>query len=226
MASERGLLNWPCSDPLDPHDLMYLPYFVEFRDAGVAESVGDKDVALRIPGDIGGSVEQIAGCARSGKRRGASSSARTASSTGPRPHHRPSAAACANENRFRLAAQRHQHASVRRELDHQARQFIDHPDVVLRIDAHRFRHQESVRILADLAEVFAGWIELEQARAAVGEGARAPGGRVGVAGARVDVNVAFRIGRDAGRFAHIHAIRHFQKVRRGIEGDFGSLRAQ
>src|SRR5262245_42692375 len=41
--------------------LVVAPGFVELRDAGVAESVGDEDVASSVPGDIGGLVEIIPG---------------------------------------------------------------------------------------------------------------------------------------------------------------------
>ena len=48
----------------------------------------------------------------------------------------------------------------------------------LRIDAHGLREQESVHALADFADEFAGAVELEQPRAAVREGARAPDGGI------------------------------------------------
>src|SRR4029453_19143081 len=64
-------------------------------------------------------------------------------------------------HRFRLAAQKYLPAPVRIELDHLRGHLIDDPDVVLRIDPHLLRLQHAVRALPDLADEFAGPIELE-----------------------------------------------------------------
>src|SRR5207247_1429549 len=66
-----------------------------------------------------------------------------------------------------LAPHRHLHASLRIELDDHARSLIDHPDVVLRIDPHVMREDETVQALADLADVLTGGVELKQARRAI-----------------------------------------------------------
>ena len=115
-------------------------------------------------------------------------------------------------HRFRLAAQDHLHAAVRIELDHLRRHLIDDPDVVLRIDADLLRLQQPVRALADLADELAGPIELEQARAAVRDGARRAERDRRVAGARVDEDVALGVGRHAGRFAQVDVVGQLQQI--------------
>ena len=107
-------------------------------------------------------------------------------------------------HRLGLAAEDHLDPPVRVELDHLRRHLIDHPDVVLRIDADLLRLQEAVDALADLTDELAGAIELEQPRAAVRDVARAGGRDHGRAGPRVDEDVALRVGRHAGRFAEVH----------------------
>ena len=64
--------------------------------------------------------------------------------------------------------------------------------------------QQAVDALADLADELAGLVELEQPRAAVRERrATCRACSVRIAGARVDEDVALRIGRHAGRFAEV-----------------------
>jgi len=83
--------------------------------------------------------------------------------------------------------------SVRIELDDHAGHLIDHPDVVLRIDPHLLRNQESVRILSDLANEFPVLIELEEARASVRERPRGADGNGRMAGAGVNENIALEL---------------------------------
>ena len=123
-------------------------------------AVGDENIARGIPRHVGRLVEQIAGRARAGRppppRRSATAATSDRAAAPPRPPRprrrtAPRAAARAHSNRFRLAAHHHRDAALLIELDHQARPAIDHPDVVLRIDLHRLRHQKSIQPLADLA---------------------------------------------------------------------------
>ena len=74
--------------------------------------------------------------------------------------------------------------------------------------------------MSDLAHEFAGLVELEQPRAAVREHARSARDRVGIAGARVDEDVALGIGRHAGRFAQVDVLGQLQQIRSRIERDF------
>ena len=73
------------------------------------------------------------------------------------------------------------------ELGDHVRAFVDRPDIVLRIDAHRVGELEAVIALADFLEEIAVLVEFPQPR-----GRRA---------AVIDEDVALRIGRDRNRFA-------------------------
>ena len=98
------------------------------------------------------------------------------------------------------------------ELDHHVGPSVDDPDVVLGIDAHRCARRGSRRCPADLADVLAGPVELEQARAAVRERARGAERRVRIAGSRVDEDVPLRVRRDAGRFAQVDVVGQLQQI--------------
>jgi hypothetical protein len=78
------------------------------------------------------------------------------------------------------SAQHHLHSAVRIELDDLRRHLIDHPDVVLRIDADLLRLKESIKALAKLARELAAAIELEQPSAAVGDSSRSTNRDVGL----------------------------------------------
>ena len=69
-------------------------------------------------------------------------------------------------DRLRPSAEHHHDASLGVELDDHVRPLVDDPDVVLRVDAHGVRELEAVQALADLADVGAVLIELEQPRVA------------------------------------------------------------
>jgi hypothetical protein len=128
---------------------------------------------------------------------------------------------------FRFPAEQQLHLPVRIELDHHARQSIDDPDVVLRVDTDLLRHLKSVRILADLANELAGPIELEQPRPAVRKRPRRTERHRRMSGARVDKHVALGIRRHAGGLAEVDVCRELQRIRR-IERDFrhGELRRE
>ena len=63
---------------------------------------------------------------------------------------------------FRCASENHLHLSLLVELDDRARPLVDRPDVVLRIDANRVGEDESVKTLAELAQILARLVELEE----------------------------------------------------------------
>ena len=106
----------------------------------------------------------------------------------------------------RTAAEHHQHLALRVELGDHVGAFVDRPDIVLRIDAHRMGELEAVIALADFLEEIAVLVELEQPR---------------VGAAMKDEDVALGVGGDADRLAEIFARRKLQEIRhRGV----GNLR--
>ncbi len=127
-------------------------------------------------------------------------------------------------HRFRLAAENHLHAPVGIELDHLRRRLIDDPDVVLRIDAHLLRLQQTVGALADLPDELAGLVELQQPGSAVRHRARGAERDRRIAGARVEEDVALRIGRHAGRFPHVNGVGEPQQIGARLERNLGNRR--
>ena len=104
-------------------------------------------------------------------------------------------------------AEHHHDPSGGIELDDHVRSLVDDPDVVLRIDAHAVRELEAVAPFADLADVAAVLIELEQAR---------------VGAARVDEDMPLGVGRHANRFAQVQPGRELQKGA-DLMRDFGDV---
>ena len=94
---------------------------------------------------------------------------------------------------------------------------IDDPDVVLRINAHLLRNEEAIRILADLANVLPGFIELEKPRPAVQEWPGRADGDRGMARARIDKNISLGIRRHAADFTKMNVGRRFQQIAVRIE---------
>ena len=164
-----------------------------------------------IPGDVRRTVEVVAvdaGCrevrrcrVRHRRRRGLLQAPRRCRSTARRSSARRHAGAGPERDVLRLSAEHHQEPAVRIELHDHVRSGVDDPDVVLRIDAHLLGEVDAVDALADLLDELAGLIELKQARAAVIEGPLVAERRDRVAGARVDEDMALRVGRHAGDFA-------------------------
>ena len=103
---------------------------------------------------------------------------------------------------------------------------VDRPDVVLRIDAQADRRVEAVDVLAPFADELAVAIEQEQPRAAVRERAVVAERRIGMAGARVDEDLALRIGADAGDFADVDVLRASSAGRRTMKLSSGTLTAR
>src|SRR3954463_6900510 len=170
----------------------------ELGDARVAAAVGDEDVALRVPGDVGRAIEEVlrrtrarsaaaasAGLTPAPAAASFSSAAALTAAAGAR-----SAGTAGILNRLRFASEQEHDAALRIELNHHRRVLVDDPEVVLRIDADLRGEEESVDALADLAREFSGAIELEQPRAAVHERTRRRDRHRRGAGARVGEDVA------------------------------------
>ena len=109
--------------------------------------------------------------------------------------------------------------TVGSEFDDLARALVDDPDVVPRVDTHAVRDEKSIDALADLLEVVAARIELEEARSAVGEQARVSEAYGRIAGSRVDEDLPSGVGRYASDLAEMDIGRHPQWVRHSVERD-------
>jgi len=116
---------------------------VVLHDAVVAVAVGDEDVALRIPANVGGAAESIflRGEIRAGRRWKHSRYGR-----GP-------------------SAQHHQHPAFGTEFGDHVGAFVDGPDVVVFVDADGVGELEPDVACADFLQEFAGLVEFEKARA-------------------------------------------------------------
>ena len=201
---------------------------VELGDAVVgADAVGDIDVAGLVPRHIGRTGE--AGSGDAGARRAPTLAAadpppppRRAAAAPPAdqraPHQQPAPPPAPapppprrrvrpHANRFRLASEHEADAAIGIELHDLVGRDVDRPDVVLRIDAQANRGIEAIDVLAPFAHEVAVAIEHEQPRAAVRERAVVAERRVRMSGARVDVDLALRIGADAGHFADVDVLR-------------------
>ena len=126
----------------------------------------------------------------------------------------PAAVGWPDADRFRLPTEHEPDAAIGIELHHLIGGDIDRPDVVLRIDAQADRRVEAVDVLAPFADEVAAAIEEEQPRAAVRERAVVAERRIGMAGARVDEDLALRVGADAGHFADVDVLRGLQQIDR------------
>src|SRR5438874_948311 len=174
----------------------------ELGDARVAAAVGDEDVALRIPRDVGRAIEDV--LRRAGSRRPAAASAGLSATAAAAGFSSAAALTAASAftaaarsagtarilNRLRFASEEEHDAALRIELHHHRSVLVDDPEVVLRIDADLRGEEKSVHALADLAREFSVAIELEQPRAAVHERTRRRDRHRRMAGARVDEDVA------------------------------------
>ncbi len=114
---------------------------VVLRHTRVVVPVGDEDVALRVPGDVGWAIEAVR--RRLGHRR--------------RRRDQPF-------DRFMTAPHHHLDLAFGVELDDRVGAFVNRPDVVLGIDAHGVRHREAVGAAPDLLHEIPVLIELEEAR--------------------------------------------------------------
>src|SRR3989442_3641189 len=103
---------------------------VELHYAVIAVSIGDENVALRIPGHVRRTTENVFLCGRVWTRR-----------------RRDGA-----QDRRRPAAEHHKEFAFRAELRDSVRAFVHRPDVVLRIDADGMREFKAVITLADFLD--------------------------------------------------------------------------
>ena len=193
-----------------------------------ATSVGRLKLEPGVP-DPGARRPPPAGATAAAGRGAAGPPARAAA---PRPRRRrrrrsAAAAGCAGRtrDRFRLAAEHERDAALGVELHHLVGAGVDGPDVVLRIDAQTDRGVEAVDVLPELAHELAGLVELEQPRAAAIERAVVAERRVRMAGARVDEDLALRIGADAGDLADVDVGRRLQQVGVGVERESPARRS-
>ena len=123
---------------------------VGLGDARIDVAVADENIALRIEGDIG----RLPEAAVLGGLRRDWMFQRSGFFVGG----------------FLLAAEHHGHAARWIELDDHVRAFVDHPDIVVLVDAHRMRERPGIKILADLTDELAVGSELEQLRGGCGVG--------------------------------------------------------
>ena len=165
-----------------PTDFDEAAVLVVLDDARVAVAVGDEDVPCGVPGDVGGTARRCTARARCGGGTPSTASGRRPSTIRTRP---------SGLNLMTMFDA-----------------FVHGPDVVLRVDAHRVREREAVEALADLAQVVALGVELEEAR--------------GLA-ARVDEDVSLGIGGDADAFAQVEVGRQLQEIRRRVERDLRNV---
>ena len=105
-------------------------------------------------------------------------------------------------------AQDHGHAAFRVELDDRVAALVDHPDVVLGIDAHAMTEHVAVELLPDLPHVVAVRVELERLR---------------LLGAAVDEDMPLRVAGDPDAFAQIHVRGQLHEVAHDLELDIGRV---
>ena len=143
-----GVLNWSGAGAAGADRLHPAAVLRHLRDARVVVAVGDVDVALRVPGHVGRTVER-AGVAG-------------------RVAHFVLLAAIEVlleiVDRFGLAAEHHRHVPLRVELDDHVRAFVGHPDVVVLVDADGVRERRGVVVRPPLLDELQVRIELEQLR--------------------------------------------------------------
>src|SRR5262245_48524454 len=155
---------------------------IKLDDAIVAIAVADEDVPLRIPSDIRRPAENVFLRRRIRARSG---------SYGSFHCRRP-------------AAENHQDSAFRTKLRDDVRAFIDRPDIVLRIDAHRMREFKTIVAFADLFDEDAILVEFPQTRVCTTE---------------IDEDVSLRVCCDTDSFAESFPWRRLQEIRHRRVGD-------
>ena len=200
------------------------PLLVELGHAVVgAKPVGDVDVAGGVPRHVGGTAERGPGRALAGtacRCAPLTPAAAWAARAGPGRAFRTWRRRT-HQHRLGLAPEHERHAALAVELHDLAGADVDGPHVVLRIHAQADRGIEAVDVLAQFAHELAGGVELEQARAVAVEGAVVAERGVGVAGARVDEDLALRVGAHAAHFADVRVERRTQQIGVAVEGHVG-----
>ena len=203
------LANWPGAVPFWPHDFTNTPSF---------ENLATR--ALPRP-----SATKMLPCASHATSVGRLKTSCCAPAPGAPPPgrlrlRRPAARSARARrilNRFRLAPEEKRDAALRIELHDHRGHLVDDPEVVLGIDANLRGKQKPVDALADFAREFPVAIELKQPRSAVHERPRRRHRHRRMAGARVDEDVAARIGRDAADLAEIDVVGQRQRRWRRVE---------
>ena len=196
------LANWPGAVPLWPHDFTNTPSFENLATRALPRPSATKMLPCASHATSVGRLKTSCGAPAPERRRRGRRRLR---------RRRPAAGARRILNRFRLPSEEKRDAALRIELHHHRGHLVDDPDVVLRIDANLRGEQEPVDSLADLARELPVAIELEQPRAAVRERTRRRQRHRRMAGARVDEDVAARIGRHAADFAEIDVVGQRQR---------------
>ncbi len=190
-AIECSVSNWPSRLALGAPGLEPVAVLADLGDARVDVAVADVGVAGAVPGHVGRLAEAAVD---RGQRR-------------VRPLVRMRLAV----GGFGLAPEHHLHAAGGVHLDDHVRALVGGPDVVFLVDAHRVRERPGVEVLADLADEAAVAIELEDLR---GGGAEGVGDG---AAARIDVDVALGVHRDARGLAQMHVRRQLDEIRNRVE---------
>src|SRR2546429_5154428 len=121
----------------------------------MADTVSHKNVAGRVPCDIGRPIKDVtlSACPRKSSAAGSTALATGAGTA--------VAARSRNGNRLGFSTQQELGMSRRIELHNEVRHLIDDPDVVLRVDTDLLGEDEAVAVLSYLPNEFAVSIELE-----------------------------------------------------------------
>ena len=148
-----------------------VPVLGELGDAIVGTvAVRHVDIAGAVPGHIRRAVEGVTVEASAGIA--ATAAAATSTATSPFGSGAPSrdvrhagrhACARTNADVLPFPAEHQLKAPVRIEFDDGIRAGVDHPDVVLRIDAHLLREVDRIHTLSDFLHELAALIELKEA---------------------------------------------------------------
>jgi hypothetical protein len=108
----------------------------------------------------------------------------------------------------RSSTEHHQHFALGAELGDHVRAFVDGPDIVVFIDAHRMGEFKAEKSATDFLDEFAGLVEFEKP--------------VVVASVE-DEDVALGISGHRDRLAQVLARREFQEIRHGSKWNFGDI---
>jgi hypothetical protein len=111
---------------------------------------------------------------------------------------------------FLLAPEHYVDPALGVELDHHVRALVGDPDIVLGVHLHRVRERPGVEVVAELPQIGAVGVELEDLRR------RRAVGRAGRAASMQHEDVALRIERDAANLAQVEIGRQMEKIRNGF----------
>ena len=111
---------------------------------------------------------------------------------------------------FLFASEHHLDPALGIELDHHVRALVGDPDIVVGVDLHCVRERPGIKVVADLPQIIAVGVKLEELRR------RRAVGRAGRGASMQHEDVVLRIERDAGNLAQIEIGRQMQKIRNGF----------